>query len=115
MFRTLGLRHVIVINSRSEVVGIVARSELLETHLHTCVGDQRINSRQKNYDSKSYTFLSQVEMTSYDEDSDRERLVSDQVARKSSKCSDTDPLRWKGQSQGKVRVENDKFFGEDEI
>lgn len=108
MFRTLGLRHVIVLNSRSEVVGIVARSELLETHLHCCIGDKRINSRRKNYDSKAYTYLSQVEMTSYDEDGDRERLVSDGAPRNSSNVAGGE------KSHKKVRVENSNFFGQDD-
>lgn len=36
MYRTLGLRHLIVVNSRCGVVGIIARAELTQSHLQDC-------------------------------------------------------------------------------
>jgi hypothetical protein len=36
MFRTLGLRHLIVVNQRNSVVGIVTRAEMTEAHMMKC-------------------------------------------------------------------------------
>jgi hypothetical protein len=41
MFRTLGLRHLIVVNAKNEVVGIVARAELVESHISPCLSSSR--------------------------------------------------------------------------
>jgi chloride channel 7 len=38
MFRTLGLRHLLVINSTNHIVGIITRSELLPSHMTSCDG-----------------------------------------------------------------------------
>ena len=36
MFRTLGLRHLIVVDQRNAIVGIVTRAEMTEAHMMKC-------------------------------------------------------------------------------
>jgi hypothetical protein len=131
MFRTLGLRHVIVLNSRSEVVGIVARAELLESNLHACIGAKKNDTRQRNFDQKQYGYLGQIEMAPFGTDNDRQRLVSD-FDSGSSTNEDEDQMRnGNGQQsaeqkasimsarKGKsgvvkeVRNDNEDFFGDE--
>lgn len=124
MFRTLGLRHVIIVNSRSEVVGIIARAELLENHLQKCLGGTR--SKEKNLDKKTFGHLSQVEMIAYDDDtSDFDRLVVDSPPeRERFLAVDIEGVtlrngsnsysinRLDGSAVAKVKSENDIFFGD---
>ena len=125
MFRTLGLRHVIVLNSRSEVVGIVARAELLEKNLHRCIGDKWAGSRQTDFDKPSF---GQIEMTSYD-DGDQDRLDSSMgsdnsgdrllaggadSAEKSQASDFTVKSNKRGKVIGSVKSDNKEFFGDDD-
>lgn len=103
MFRTLGLRHVIVLNSRSEVVGIVARAELMENHLHACIGD-----KWKGHDSKDYNCTGQLELPPFS-DSDRGSLLSSTNDNNNFITSDNGGIK-----MSRVKGDNEVFFGEDD-
>ncbi len=49
MFRTLGLRHLCVINKHNQILGIVTRSDLVSAHYltnSTCATDHRRRDRK---------------------------------------------------------------------
>ena len=79
MFRTLGLRHLVVLNSRGEVVGIVARAELLESNLHAHIRDRKTDRRSRTFQKKKYEYLGNVEMSIFDSEKDHEAPVSNRI------------------------------------
>lgn len=120
MFRTLGLRHLLVVSGRNEVVGIVARAELVESHLHECIADSGalLRGERRFFDKKAYSHLDQTERVSFDEyadDSiDRSSLRSDgkvvNIEMTSGHSNGHGVLGRKNQ----IVKENDRFFDDDD-
>ena len=45
LVRSLGLRHLVVVNDAHDFVGLLTRSELLESNLESCLGRKRMRER----------------------------------------------------------------------
>jgi CBS-domain-containing membrane protein len=45
LFRSLGLRHLVVLNRRNEVKGMITRKDLTPNHMKTCL--ERLSEKEK--------------------------------------------------------------------
>ncbi len=86
MFRTLGLRHLCVVNRRHQVLGIVTRADLVAAHSQHTSGEGEIpiaRGERKKY-FKAGDSIDECEDSSVDEDSSMFRDVFDNDSRSTS-------------------------------